>query len=81
MAAQGLPVSIGGVAQAYDGFLDLLIADLRDAQAARQLERPGLRVHTANTIMRTPEDKTKLARTVLALLSVEGAARAASDQS
>jgi len=75
MAAQGLPVSIAGVAKTYEDFLDVLIADLRDSQAASQLSRPGLRVHCTNTIMRTTEDKTKLARTVLALLTAETTAR------
>src|ERR1700691_782852 len=73
MAAQGLPVSIAGVAKAYEDFLDILIADVRDLEAAKKLDRPGLRVHCTNTIMRTADDKTKLARTVLALLSAENA--------
>ena len=81
MAAQGLPVSIAGVARAYEDFLDILIADLRDAEAARQFTRPGPRVHCTNTIMRTAEDKAKLARTVLALLTAERTARAGVDQS
>jgi LPPG:FO 2-phospho-L-lactate transferase len=81
MAAQGFPVSIAGVAQAYEGFLDILIADLRDAEAARQLTRPGLRVHCTNTIMRNADDKAKLARTILALLTAENAARAGADHS
>jgi len=73
MAAQGLPVSIAGVAKAYEDFLDILIADVRDLEAAKKLDRPGLRVHCTNTIMRTADDKTKLARTVLALLNAENA--------
>jgi LPPG:FO 2-phospho-L-lactate transferase len=73
MTAQGLPVSIAGVAKAYEDFLDILIADVRDIAAARKLDRPALRVHCTNTIMRTADDKTKLARTVLALLNAEGA--------
>ncbi|MGO9125483.1 MAG: 2-phospho-L-lactate transferase [Terriglobales bacterium] len=81
MAAQGFPVSIAGLAQAYEDFLDILIADLRDTEAARQLTRPGLRVHCTNTIMRNADDKAKLARTVLALLTAESAARAAADHS
>jgi LPPG:FO 2-phospho-L-lactate transferase len=76
MAAQGLPVSIAGVAQAYEDFLDILIADLRDADAARELDRPGLRVRCTNTIMRSGDDKVKLARTVLALVTAENAAKA-----
>jgi LPPG:FO 2-phospho-L-lactate transferase len=78
MAAQALPVSIAGVAKAYEDFLDILIADRQDAEAAKQLDRPGLRVHCTNTIMKTADDKAKLARTVLALLTT-GSARAASD--
>ena len=81
MAAQGLPVSIAGLARAYGDFLDLLIADLRDQTAARELDRPGLRVHCANTVMKTAEDKAKLARPVLALLTAEKSARAVSDPS
>jgi LPPG:FO 2-phospho-L-lactate transferase len=73
MEAQGLPVSIAGVAKAYEDFLDMLIVDVRDIEAAQKLDRPNLRVHCTNTIMRTAEDKTKLARTVLALLSAENA--------
>jgi LPPG:FO 2-phospho-L-lactate transferase len=73
MAAQGLPVSIAGVAQAYEEFLDILIVDLRDSEAAKQLDRPDRRVHCANTIMKTADDKAKLARTVLALLTAQTA--------
>jgi len=79
MAAQGLPVSIAGVAQAYQDFLDTLIADVRDAKAAEELQQSGLRVHCAHTIMRTADEKAALARTVLSLISTESAARAASD--
>ncbi len=81
MAAQGFPVSIAGVAQAYRDFLDILIADLRDAEAAKHLTRPGLRVHCTNTIMRNSDDKAKLARTVLALLTTESAANAGAERS
>ena len=73
MATQGLPVSIAGVAQAYEDFLDILIADVQDREAAKQLDRPELRVHCTNTIMRTADDKARLARTVLALLNAESA--------
>jgi LPPG:FO 2-phospho-L-lactate transferase len=81
MAAQGFPVSLAGVAQAYHDFLDVLIADVRDAQEAEQLRRSGFRVHCARTLMRTAEDKAELARAVLAFLSEETAARVASDPS
>jgi LPPG:FO 2-phospho-L-lactate transferase len=81
MAAQGLPVSLAGVAQAYQDFLDILIADVRDTKAAEelQLQQSGLRVHCAHTIMQTTEEKAGLARAVLSLITAESAARAASD--
>src|SRR5438132_1580600 len=61
MAAQGLPVSIAGVAQAYKPFLDVLIVDGRDTQAAEELRRSGLRVHCTNTLMRTTAEKVEMA--------------------
>jgi LPPG:FO 2-phospho-L-lactate transferase len=65
MTAQGLPCSIAGVAQAYEDFLDLLICDTRDSQAAETLRGRGLRVQCTQTIMRSIEDKAGLARAVL----------------
>jgi LPPG:FO 2-phospho-L-lactate transferase len=76
MAAKGLPVSIAGVAQAYQDFLKILVVDTRDAKAAKELQHSGLVVHSANTLMRTKDEKVELARTVLTLLGVS-AARAA----
>lgn len=81
MAAQGLPVSIAGVAQAYREFLDILVVDHRDARAAEELKQPGLRVHCANTIMDTADAKADLARQVLSAISTESAAHAGSDLS
>ena len=79
MAAQGLPVSVAGVAQAYRDFLDILVIDNRDAKAAEELQKSGLRVHCADTIMASAEEKVELARQVLALFSAESAAHAGSD--
>ena len=81
MTAQKLPVSITGVAQAYKEFLDILIVDHQDAKAAKDLQRAGVRVHSAHTIMRTMQDKTQLARTVLSLVASKNTAHAASDPS
>jgi LPPG:FO 2-phospho-L-lactate transferase len=64
MQAQGLPVSIEGVARCYGDFLDLLIIDSQDAASAR-LELPGIETVCANTIMRNLEDKIALARVAL----------------
>jgi LPPG:FO 2-phospho-L-lactate transferase len=81
MASQGLPVSIAGVAQAYHDFLDLLIVDVRDAQAAEDLRKTGLRVQTAKSIMRTADEKADLARAVLDAVGGPMAAHAGPDQS
>jgi LPPG:FO 2-phospho-L-lactate transferase len=69
MAAQGLPCSIAGVAQAYRDFMDLLICDERDARAADALRNNGIRVHCTQTIMRNSGDKAALARTVLSAVN------------
>lgn len=75
MASQGLPVSIAGVAQVYSDFLDLLVVDERDTNAAEELRRSGLQVHCTKTIMKSAEDKAALAATVLELIT-RSAARA-----
>jgi LPPG:FO 2-phospho-L-lactate transferase len=68
MSAQGMEVSIRGIADAYHDFLDVLIADERDAAAAAALNKSGYRVHCARTIMRTAGDKANLARTTMSLI-------------
>ena len=69
MAAQGLPCSIAGVAQAYEDFLDVLVCDSRDARAAEPLRTNGLRVQCTQTIMRSADDKAGLAREVLSCVT------------
>jgi LPPG:FO 2-phospho-L-lactate transferase len=69
MAAQGLPSSIAGVAQAYEDFLDVLICDTRDARAADAIRKGGLRVQCTQTIMRSSDDKAALAREALTVVA------------
>jgi len=69
MAAQGLPSSIAGVAQAYEDFLDVLICDTRDARAADAIRKSGLRVQCTQTIMRSADDKAALAREALTFVA------------
>lgn len=69
MAAHGLPVSIGGVAQAYEDLLDVLIVDAQDEAPADSLRQSGLEVHCMNTIMKTFDDRDELARAVLSLVA------------
>ncbi len=71
MAAQNLPVSISGIAQSYADFLDVLIADNRDREAAEQLASANLEVHCTNTLMRSLSDRAALARAVLGFIKDE----------
>jgi LPPG:FO 2-phospho-L-lactate transferase len=66
MRAQGLPVSVAGVARAYHRFLDVLLVDLEDAAGAEREAESGVRFQAANILMRTGEDKISLAREALA---------------
>ncbi len=71
MQAQGLPCSVAGVAKAYEDFLDILVCDTRDANAADTLRESGLRVQCTQTIMRSAEDKIALAREVLSCVRTD----------
>lgn len=77
MAAQGLPVSIAGVAKAYEDFLDILIADDSDAAAAQSLTSDRLQVHCTNILIRDTEDKMRIAGAALALACPEIVAESA----
>ena len=65
MKAQGLEASIAGVAGAYGDFLDVLVAHDCDSAAAEAIRSDRLHVHCANILMRTSEDKTRIAQTAL----------------
>jgi LPPG:FO 2-phospho-L-lactate transferase len=67
MTAQGLQVSIVGIAEAYRDFLDVLVADDSDSASAQSLSSNGLQVHCTNILMRTSDDKTRIARVALTL--------------
>lgn len=69
MQAQGLPCSVIGVAQAYSDFLDWMIIDNADEPHMGDLRSSGMKVHSANTIMRTVSDRVTLAGEVMKLVS------------
>jgi LPPG:FO 2-phospho-L-lactate transferase len=71
MKAQGLQVSIAGIVQAYEDFLNILIADDSDAAAAQSLARDRLQVHCTDILMRNAADKSRIARTALTLACPE----------
>jgi LPPG:FO 2-phospho-L-lactate transferase len=79
MTAQGLPVSIAGIVQAYEDFLDILISDDSDAAAAQSLASDHLHVHCTDIMMRNAADKSRIARTALSLACPELLTEAAAE--
>ncbi len=74
MRRKGWPSTIGGVAQAYEDFLDVLVVDLADHADAEHLREGDLHVLCANTVMKSMQDKQELARfTLHAALQARGA--------
>jgi LPPG:FO 2-phospho-L-lactate transferase len=67
MAAQGLEVSIRGVAGAYEHFLDMLVADPSDSELARSMTTGVFQVHCAPIMLGTLEERAQVARTALTL--------------
>lgn len=63
MRAAGLPVSIEGIADAYSDFLDVLVADTQDSAA--RLRKSDAELLFTNSIMRTDDDKQRLAQFIL----------------
>lgn len=61
----GTEPSVQAVAARYKDIVDLMIIDEQDAPAAAEVEALGLSVATAQTVMRTLEDKTMLAEIAL----------------
>lgn len=76
MRSQALPVSAAGVGQAYREFLDVLIVDGRDVAAAADMG--GIHCVAANILMKSGQDKVRLARTAVeCCISQSGAAHLA----
>ena len=75
MRTQGLAVSAEGVAQAYGDFLDVLIVDERDAAERPAVEKLGVELRTARTVMKSDVDKAELAWTALEIARSAAVAR------
>jgi LPPG:FO 2-phospho-L-lactate transferase len=65
MAEFGQEVSSAGVAQGYQGIVDMLVIDNADRDEASRVEACGIRALVTTTIMQSVEDKVRLAREVL----------------
>lgn len=73
MKSQGLEVSIAGIARAYDSFLDLLLVYESDTRAAEALNTSKLKVFGSNILMRTVDDRVRVAETALSLVQPKAA--------
>jgi LPPG:FO 2-phospho-L-lactate transferase len=73
MAELGVPVTALGVAQhycdRYPGLLDYFVIDESDATLAGEIASLGVEVAVAPTIMKSREDKQRLARFALDLVA------------
>ncbi len=69
MRASGLPASILGVARAYQDFIDVLVADNRDADFADAVRQLGIECHCTNTLMTSDPEKAALAQSSVNLCS------------
>ncbi len=61
----GLEVSAFGVAKLYADFLDIFVLDVADAAEKKRIEQLGVDVVVTKTLMKSLEDKVKLAKTIL----------------
>jgi len=68
MRGLGHEVSAYGVASLYRDFLDVFIMDETDKADRKRVEELGIKAVTANTIMRTLQDRIKLAQITLTTL-------------
>jgi LPPG:FO 2-phospho-L-lactate transferase len=76
MKMMGWPTTIRGIAQAYEDFLDVLIADNLDRAEAEALGSQKLQVVCSNIVMSSPDEKRKLARfTLEACATAQAASR------
>jgi LPPG:FO 2-phospho-L-lactate transferase len=65
MASLGLEVSPYGIAKFYEDYLDCLIIDRDDERFKTGIERLGIKVVVANTVMRNVKDSICLGKTAL----------------
>lgn len=71
MTAQGLPVSVAGIAEVYRDFLDAIVVDDSDAEESTSLASHRLQIHCTDILMRSTEDKARIARATLAFACPE----------
>jgi len=65
MRSLGLEVSAFSVAKLYEDFLDTFVIDARDIDEKSKVEQLGIEVKVTDTVMKSLEDKIRLAKAVL----------------
>jgi len=66
MSHHGVEVSPKGVARLYEDFLDMIILDNADRESIGDIASMGIEARATNTIMKTREDRSRLAEFTLA---------------
>ena len=74
MASQNLPASIAGIADSYADFLDTLIVHDSDAETAQALSSIGVEFASTDILMRTTEDRLRIANSALVCALPDNAA-------
>jgi LPPG:FO 2-phospho-L-lactate transferase len=69
MIELGLDVSPVGVARRYVGLIDGFVMDEVDAARVPEVEALGLHVRTAQSVMRSDEDREALARVCIQMIA------------
>ena len=69
----GMEVSALQVAKLYKDFLNVLVIDQSDEPLRAEIERLGVQVVVAQTVMRGAEEKVKLAQSVVSILKEQAA--------
>jgi LPPG:FO 2-phospho-L-lactate transferase len=64
----GLEPSAYTIAELYRDFLDILVIDKTDINLKDKIEGIGIKVYVTNTLMKSVEDKVRIAREVLNLI-------------
>lgn len=65
LQAMNIPCSALGVAQYYQGLIDLIIIDQQDSDLREEIEALDIAVQCTDTMMRTREDKVRLAEQII----------------
>jgi LPPG:FO 2-phospho-L-lactate transferase len=65
LRALGFEVSAFSVAKLYSDFLDVFVVDVKDSEDAKPIRELGVDVKVTDTIMKSLDDKVRLAKTVL----------------